>query len=680
MNKKFIPFLSLIFLFIVCLNNKDTQWDSIKNDILTLNQYNLHSLLKKYNFKNSSELIIKDNSYYYPVAIYFYNKIGNSELTEYQLKYAIQTESIFKKEALLFIINKRIQDKSFEELKKVLKYYEKQLLNNDLHFFYDYLYDKKINEMTNPPEDKFYSDLIYDIVKNNRNDLIKKENIEKITNYIIKSKIYLENENNVTKQILDMVRWSKNDNFLSILYYYRIKQTSLFLRKVESLLYNNDNITYDKLSVVRELGVKLGLRKNIYYLFHKYYKKNVLITHFYGLDALKYEKFSTQMFLLRVIPYFREKNAVNYNLRYKNIIYNYKTVNEKWIGEVINFINDYPDKYYTKLLIDQLFQKVVISKKKNLLIDNVNKINKNLLPVSQKSILYYHLYLLDNDNDKWKKIITEECPFSFGSLTINNGKIDKNNLNQIKFDDFSASAKIIIKKINYLLEFNLLDEALKIKYDDLNNYEKMYINNILSDYHCKNEDYYTALKFSVKNLDYQNNDYYNIDNITLLEKAYPRHYKDLILKYSKIYNIEPALIFAVIREESNFKKDIKSHKNAMGLMQIIPSTGKFIASKLRIRHYNLKTPEDNIKMGVYYLNFLRNYHSKYEDILSSYNAGHSRTRQWLSTYRKYPEEILYELIPIYETRHYVKKVMRSYYIYKFLLEKDIENEKFTLKK
>jgi len=637
-------------------------------------------MLKKYNFKNSSDLIINDNAYYYPVAIYFFNKIGNSELTEYQLKYAIKTGSIFKKEALLFIINKRIEDKSFSDLKNVLKFYEKELLDNDLQFFYDYLYDKKINEMSNIPENKLYIDLIYEIIKNNQKEFNKKENIEKITDYLIKSKIYLENESFITKQLLDMVRWSKNDNFLSLLYYYRIRQSTFFLRNVESILYKNDNITYDKLNTIRELGVKLGLRKNIYYLFYKYYKKNVLITHFYGLDALKYEKFSTQMYLLRAIPYFKEKNAVNYNLRYKNINYNYRTVNDKYINEVINFINDYPDKYFSNLLIDQLFQKVVISKKNDLLIENIDKLNVNLLSAAQKSIVYYHLYLIDSNNDKWKKMITEACPLSYGSLTINNGKISKYSINQIKYDDFSLSAKNIIKKIKYLLEFNLLDYALNVKYDNLNNYEKMYINNIFSDYHSKNEDYYTALKFGVKNLDYQNNDYYNIDSATLLEKAYPLHYKELILKYSDIFDIEPALVFAVIREESNFKKDIRSNKNAIGLMQIIPPTGKFIAAKLKIRHYDLVTPEDNIKMGVYYLNFLRNYHSKYENILSSYNAGYNRTRQWLSTYRKYPDEFLYELIPIYETRHYVKKVMRSYYIYKFLLEKDFEKEKFTLKK
>ena len=148
------------------------------------------------------------------------------------------------------------------------------------------------------------------------------------------------------------------------------------------------------------------------------------------------------------------------------------------------------------------------------------------------------------------------------------------------------------------------------------------------------------------------------------------HYKDYIFKYSKEFNIDPALAFAVMREESCFKYNIVSHANAIGLMQIIPKTGIFIANKLKIKKYNLYNPEDNIKMGIYYLKFLKTYFNDTELILSSYNAGQGRTLNWNKNLSKYPKDVFYELIPIDETRYYIKKVMNSYYIYKFLINNE----------
>ena len=79
-------------------------------------------------------------------------------------------------------------------------------------------------------------------------------------------------------------------------------------------------------------------------------------------------------------------------------------------------------------------------------------------------------------------------------------------------------------------------------------------------------------------------------------------------------------------------------------------------------------------MGIYYLNFLKKYFNNNQLILSSYNAGHGKTKRWCNVYNnRYPEEVFYEIIPVYETRHYIRKVMTGYYIYKYLLELDEKN-------
>ncbi|HOV12712.1 MAG TPA: transglycosylase SLT domain-containing protein, partial [Spirochaetota bacterium] len=104
----------------------------------------------------------------------------------------------------------------------------------------------------------------------------------------------------------------------------------------------------------------------------------------------------------------------------------------------------------------------------------------------------------------------------------------------------------------------------------------------------------------------------------------------------------------------------------IGLMQIIPATGDFISKKIKMSNYDLTDPADNIRMGTYYLQFLKNRYKEYPFILSSYNAGPGKTNTWKNLYKNFDNTTMYELIPIEETRHYIRKVMRSYYIYKHL--------------
>lgn len=154
-------------------------------------------------------------------------------------------------------------------------------------------------------------------------------------------------------------------------------------------------------------------------------------------------------------------------------------------------------------------------------------------------------------------------------------------------------------------------------------------------------------------------------------KVFPRDYKDLVEIYSKEYNINTSLIYAVISTESSFRKNAESDAGAKGLMQITGDTGVFIAKKLEINDYfedDLFDPDLNIKMGTYYLKYLEELFDDKDKILSAYNAGPNRVKIWVS-------EGIFENelpIPYGETRRYVKKVKLREKIYNtlYLFDKD----------
>lgn len=152
------------------------------------------------------------------------------------------------------------------------------------------------------------------------------------------------------------------------------------------------------------------------------------------------------------------------------------------------------------------------------------------------------------------------------------------------------------------------------------------------------------------------------DNIYKL--AYQLHYQELINKYGQLYNIDSYLIAALIREESYYNAKAGSGAGAKGLMQLMPSTANYIAHKSGIRYNYLLDPEDNIKLGCAYIDYLKNSH-KHNDLfaIASYNGGPNAVSSWKENldYENFDEFV--ENIPYPETRDYVKKVFRTYWIY-----------------
>ncbi len=150
---------------------------------------------------------------------------------------------------------------------------------------------------------------------------------------------------------------------------------------------------------------------------------------------------------------------------------------------------------------------------------------------------------------------------------------------------------------------------------------------------------------------------------------FPVRYKQLIQTRADQYNLAPALIFALIRQESMFQKDVTSSAGAKGLMQLMPYTAKKVAKKLRyqLSHQNqLYQPAANIYLGTTYLNTLLDRFEHPLLALAAYNAGPHRVKRWLPK-QQTPMDIWVETVPFYETRGYIKHALGFFIIYSQLL-------------
>ncbi len=145
----------------------------------------------------------------------------------------------------------------------------------------------------------------------------------------------------------------------------------------------------------------------------------------------------------------------------------------------------------------------------------------------------------------------------------------------------------------------------------------------------------------------------------LLKVLFPVNYWPLIRRYSMQHDLDPYMMAALIAQESTFEEDAKSAANAYGLMQLLPSTGRRYAKKLKMRFSMgmLKKADPNIKMGTAYFADLVKQFGGTHYALASYNAGESRIVRWKAERGDIDREEFIDDIPFPETQNYVKKVL-----------------------
>jgi soluble lytic murein transglycosylase len=148
---------------------------------------------------------------------------------------------------------------------------------------------------------------------------------------------------------------------------------------------------------------------------------------------------------------------------------------------------------------------------------------------------------------------------------------------------------------------------------------------------------------------------------------YPIKYEDQIVKYSQRYNINPCLVAAVIRTESNFNEKAVSHRDAKGLMQIMPETALWIAENMKLKGFRVETlfdTEVNIAMGCWYIDNLNSeFNGDIDLVLAAYNGGRGNVQKWLKNKDYSSDGKNLNSIPFEETDKYVKKVNTNYNIY-----------------
>lgn len=155
----------------------------------------------------------------------------------------------------------------------------------------------------------------------------------------------------------------------------------------------------------------------------------------------------------------------------------------------------------------------------------------------------------------------------------------------------------------------------------------------------------------------------------LLLRAYPLEYWPIIERYALAKQVDPMMVAALIRNESDFDPKALSPPGARGLMQIMPETGQWIALQMQIPYTDemLWDPEYNIMLGCWYLeNLSDEFAGDLVLALASYNAGRNNVKKWLEENRWTGEHTTLRQIPFAETRTYVAKVLRDVQIYRWI--------------
>lgn len=157
-------------------------------------------------------------------------------------------------------------------------------------------------------------------------------------------------------------------------------------------------------------------------------------------------------------------------------------------------------------------------------------------------------------------------------------------------------------------------------------------------------------------------------SVLIVKRLFPIKYSEQIDIYCSEYGVDKSLVLAIIKAESNFDENAQSHADAMGLMQLTEETALWCGKQisLNLTTDDIKEPETNIRIGIWYLSYLLN-ETKSENIaIISYNAGINKVREWIDTDIIDENNVNFENIPYDETKNYIKKVLLYKQIYSIL--------------
>jgi soluble lytic murein transglycosylase len=154
---------------------------------------------------------------------------------------------------------------------------------------------------------------------------------------------------------------------------------------------------------------------------------------------------------------------------------------------------------------------------------------------------------------------------------------------------------------------------------------------------------------------------------TLRKAVYPLRYEETIREASRQNGLEPTFVAGVIYAESRFRPDAESHREAYGLMQMLPETARFVGKKSGIEG-DFRDPRTNIRLGTWYLGYLDNrYRGNERLMLAAYNSGEGTVDGWVSD----EGFDIAKDIPFKETREYVERSLDAQKKYEDLYGEDL---------
>lgn len=164
---------------------------------------------------------------------------------------------------------------------------------------------------------------------------------------------------------------------------------------------------------------------------------------------------------------------------------------------------------------------------------------------------------------------------------------------------------------------------------------------------------------------FNNKDYYE-------QKVFQIKYESSIDKYCKEFNVDKYLVYAVIKQESNFDNEAVSSASARGLMQITEDTFNWLKPQLgesSTTFEDLFDPDTNIRYGVFFLSILNENFNNQNTSVAAYNAGLNITKQWLQDSNYSSDGVTLHTIPYGETENYVAVVDYNYKKYLEIYDK-----------
>jgi len=151
---------------------------------------------------------------------------------------------------------------------------------------------------------------------------------------------------------------------------------------------------------------------------------------------------------------------------------------------------------------------------------------------------------------------------------------------------------------------------------------------------------------------------------------YPWHFDDHLAEHAAQAGVDPLLVAALIRQESSWEPAARSRVGAVGLMQVMPATGRLIARSLGVRGWrsdHLLEPATNLRFGTWFLaQSLQRWGGDLTRALAAYNAGGTRVPLWATGRAAGDPELFVERISFKETRDYVRIIQRNLVLYQAL--------------